>query len=84
MYMHTLDEKPAYYYEAHGYQALALASNGHRVRAATLVRSLNQIRREQQKCIACDWRDYNSTKPEFRGKRPSIERYGYVLVAVPT
>lgn len=81
MYMHTLDRRPASYCDMHGHQFLAYAAEGHRSRAAQLVASRRQIHREQQACIAAEWKDFNACgnpKPE----RPSAARYGYVLVEV--
>lgn len=83
MYMHTRDGKPASYYDMHGIQALAFASNGHRTRAAKLAASKAQIDREQQSALRSEWESWNAMKPEYRGERPTIARYGYVLVEVP-
>jgi hypothetical protein len=83
MYLHTLDGKPASFNQWRDMEFLNFAAGGHRSRAATLVGSLDQIRREQQQCIRSDWQQWTMTKPEHRGERPSMNRYGYVLVEVP-
>lgn len=85
MYMHTLDGKPASYSNVHGSPSLGHAGKGHRTRAASLVSSLEQIRRERQACIREDWRFWTEMKPEYRpAERPNGKRYGYVLVEVPS
>lgn len=83
MYMHTLDGQPATYSDGYDSPYLWYASKGHRRPAARLVPSLGQIHREQQRCIAEEWRHWNALAPEHRGERPSIKRYDYVLVEVP-
>lgn len=71
LYMHTLDGKPALYYEAYGSRAIAFAG----VRdLATLATSLNQIRREQKAAM----RDN-----ERIGLGHDAKRLGYVRVEVP-
>jgi hypothetical protein len=84
MYLHTIDGKPASFCDMHGMRFLAFAGAGHRSRAATLVPSRRQIEREQQLCLASDWGEWTDRKPEHRGERPNVNRYGYVLVEVST
>ncbi len=83
MYMHTLDGQPASFDDLRG-AYIHFASKGHQSRAAKLVASRRQIEREQQAAIAEDWKLWNEMKPEYRGARPSIARYDYVLVEIPT
>jgi len=83
MYMHTLDDEPATFGVYGEAEYLWFASNGHAKRAAKLVPTLRQIRREQQRCIAFEWKEWSAKKPDVRGEPPSIKRYGYVLCEVP-
>jgi hypothetical protein len=82
MYMHTLDGKPASYFDMHGTQGLTLADNGHASRAAKLVPTLHQIRQEHGASWRSDLAYWKSMKPEHRDAPPSFKRYGYVLVKV--
>jgi hypothetical protein len=83
MYMHTLDGKPACFdmlpQRGGAIPYIYFAGGRHAVK---LVPTLRQIRREQQATVASEWREWTARNPEFRGERPSIKRYGYVLVSV--
>lgn len=83
MYMHTLDGQPASCDESEdGGLYLYFVSNRRGAKGAKLAASRRQIDIEQQACIRDEWKRWTATKPEFRGDRPSIERYGYVRVEV--
>lgn len=72
VYMHTIEDQPAYFSEHDG--QIVYADRGRSNRAATLVESTRQIHREQQKTIA------NRRAWGFKG---GAGRYGYVRVRLP-
>lgn len=73
LYMHTLDDRPATYWEAHGDRGIGYPTLRQGVQ---LVASLRQLRAEQQKVKLHEER---AAYPGFRSGR----RYGYVRVEVP-
>ncbi len=70
-YLHTLDDKPAYF---DGRQICFCFQGGDHRSRQRLVRDLKQIRKEQE--ASRRWRDE-------MGYENSVWRYGYVRVSLP-